>query len=440
MRNPFSRRRQASSGRANLLEALSRRKGAYTVEMPDEGAGHYVYDPSDSCSVHSHRLEAWCNVEDMATARDELHWHCMMLSQLGIGAEPIRQMAHQLIESRQQKLGADQEALLEGEMAKKEGTVKSAPALSSGEREEREQAEERERDLRKEADQEGTKLDGLRERFDRLPRRARVPISRPLVFTVSISFTIFDVGVLGNAFELIPGDVVWKIILTIGVALAPLSTAIGIAQWLSAAELPIREGIKATRLAMVAGFLCIIGIGLIVLFRMAASGTPPLPWNAYLFLAFIQSALAMAETMLYTVYFDSKVGHALQERIAAAEDQVEAIDSRAIAEHRRATSAQAKIGTIEKQAAEAHAELDRAEPERTKINAAVAGEAGVLKGIVESAILEGVVAAQRAEERKRREKEEGEEEGFHPGFAWGGATLLAITIFTLGIAASSINL
>jgi hypothetical protein len=438
MRNPF-KRRSKGNGRANLLEAL-RRKGAYTVELPDDGAGHYVYNPSDPCSIHSQRLEAWCDVEEMATARDELHWHCMMLSQLGIGAEPIRQMANQLIESRQQKLGADQEAVLEGEMAKKEGTVNSAPARAGGEQEERQQAEERERELRKEADQEGVKLDELRERFDSLPRRARVPISRPLVFTVSISFTIFDVGVLGNAFELIPGDLIWKIILTIGVALAPLSTAIGIAQWMSAAELGIREGVKATRLAMLAGFLCIVGIGLIVLFRMAASGTPPLPWNAYLFLAFIQSALAIAETMLYTVYFDSKVGQALQERIAAAEDQVDAIDSRAIGEHRRATSAQAKIGTIENQAAEARAELNRAEPERTKIKAAVEGEAGVLKGIVESAILEGVVAAQRADERKRREKEEAEEEGFHPGFAWGGATLLAVTIFALGLAAGSINL
>lgn len=440
MRNPFRKRRKGS-GRTNLLEALSRRKGAYTVEIPDEGAGHYVYDPNDPCSIHSHRLEAWCNVENTDTARDELHWHCMMLSQLGIEAQPIREMADRLIDSREQKLGADQERELEEGLAKQAGIANSASKRVQGEREEREQAEQRERELRKEAELAQSKVEHLRGEFDELPRRERVSIRFRLVIAVSISFTIFDVGVLGNAFELLPGQLIWKIILTAGVALAPLSIAIGIAQWLSAAELSIREGVKATRLALVAGALCIIGIGLIVLFRMAASGTPPLPWNAYLFLAFIQSALAMAETMLYTVYFDSKVGRALQERIEAAEEEVEAIDSRAIAEHRRAAGTQTSIGKIEQGAAEAQSELDRAEGERASIRNSAEGEAGILKGIVESAILEGVVAAKRAEERKRREKEERErEEGFNPGLAWGSATVLGITIFVLGIAAGSISI
>lgn len=440
MRNPF-RKSTDGSGRSSLLESEGRRRsGAYSVEIPEVGAGHYLFDPSDACEVHGNRLEAWCDVDDFATARDELHWHCMLLSQLGIPAEDIRRMSDQLIESRQQKLAANRETVLESTMAEREGTAESAAARAQGEREEQQQAEERERELRKEAERGGNKLDELRERFNELPRRARVPIGRPLVFTVSISFTIFDVGVLGNAFELLPGEWYWKVILTAGVALAPISIAIGIAQWLSAAELSIREGVKATRLAMLAGILALIGIGLIVLFRMAASGTPPLPWNAYLFLAFIQSALGMAETMLYTVYFDSKVGHALQERIELAEQDIEAIDSRAIAEHRRATTAQAKIGNIESQAARARSELNRAEPELAKIQSSAGGEAGQLKGIVDAAILEGIVAAKRAEERRRRESQRAGDRGLSPGLAWGAASVIAIATFVLGMMTSSISL
>jgi hypothetical protein len=431
MRNPFRRRTDEPHGHASLLDSRGRRSGAYTVEIPDVGAGHYVFDPSDSCSVHSRRLEAWCDVRDFDTARDELHWHCMILSQLGIGAEQIREMATRLVQSREKNLAAEREIVLEAEMAKAEGTSRSAPARAQGEREERLQAEERERELRKEADAQGDKVDGLRERFDALPRRARVPITFTLVLSVSVSFTIFDVGVLGSAFELIPGDWYWKIILTAGVALAPLSTAIGIAQWLSAAELPIREGVKATRLALTAGALCIIGIGLIVLFRAAATGDPPLPWSAYAFLAFIQSALAMAETMIYTVYFDSKIGAALQKRIEMAEDAVATIDGRAITEHRRAVSAQSRVGEIEREAEKAKSTVERTEPELEKIRASFDGEGGMLMGIVESAILEGVVAAKRAEERKRREAEEPEvEEELRPWHA-GAITAGAMSLFFL---------
>jgi hypothetical protein len=439
MRNPF-KKPTSESGRAVLLESGHRRRGTFSVETPEIGAGHYLFDPSDTCSVHGSRLEAWCDVDDFDTARDELHWHCMLLSQFGIPAEDIRRMSDELIESRQQKIVADREAILESAMADREGTAESAAARARGEKEEQQQAEERERELRKNAEQGATKLDELRERFNALPRRARVPIGRPLVFTVSISFTIFDVGVLGNAFELLPGEWYWKVILTAGVALAPISIAIGIAQWLSAAELSIREGVRATRLAMLAGVLAIIGIGLIVLFRTAASGTPPLPWSAYLFLAFIQSALAMAETMLYTVYFDSKVGHALQERIELAEQGIEAIDSRAIAEHRRATTAQAKIGNIETQAAQARSELNRAEPKRMKIQSGTEGEAGELKGIVEAAILEGIVAAKRAEERRRRESRQAGDRRLNPGLAWGAVSVIAVATFVLGMVTSSISL
>jgi hypothetical protein len=442
MWNPF-KKRLFSSGRSSLLEPRGRRGGAYTVEIPDVGAGHYLFDPSDPCSIHSKRLEAWCDVEDPDTARDELHWHCMLLSQFETGEERIRNMANQLIQSREQKIIANREATLESKIAAREGAADSAPARVQGEREEREQAEERERELRKEANEKGGMLEQLRQKFDELPRRERVGIKFRLVVTVSISFTIFDVGVLGNAFELLPGAEHWKWILTAGVALAPLSIAIGIAQWLSAAELDIREGVKATRLAFVAGLLCIIGIGLIVLFRVAASGEPPLPWNAYLFLAFIQSALAMAETMLYTVYFDSKVGRALQERIEAAEEEIEAIDSRAISEHRRATAVQGKIGTIEKQAAEARSEVKRAPAEMEKIQSGIEGEAGVLRGIVESAILEGIVAAQRVREREAREERErkaAKEKGFGFGLGWGAAALIATSTFVLGIIISSVSI
>lgn len=432
----FFRRRKGRSPGSSLLEPRGRHSGAYTVEAPDIGAGHYLFDPSDPCTVHGKRLEAWCDIDDFATARDELHWHCMLLSQFGAEAESIRQMADSLIESRQQKLSARQEQVLEGEMANREGTADSAPARVQGEREERQQAEGRELDLRKEAGEADSKVEGLRKRFDDLPARFRVRIETKWLATATISLTVFDVGVLGNAFELLPGELVWKIILTIGVALAPLSVAIGIAKWISAADLSIREGVKATRLAMVAGFLCLIGIGLIVLFRTAASGTPPLPWSAYLFLAFIQSALAIAETMIYTVYFDSKVGQALLDRVKVAEQEVEAIDRRAVKEHERATRAQAKIGAIESKAATARAELSRSEPELARIRAGVQGEAGVLKGIVESAILEGVVAAQRVrerEERERAEREAADETELQPGLGWGIASLIGIGIFVLGV-------
>lgn len=437
MRNPFKRRSRTSEGRSSLLDSQTRHSGAYTVEIPDVGAGHYVYDRSDPCSIHSRRLEAWCDIEDRKIAADELHWHCMILSQLGIGAEQIRQMADQLIESRQQKLAAERESVFEAKLAGLEGNADSAPARTQGEREEREQAEEREGELRKEAEVASGKVDRLRERFDALPRRARVPVRFPLVVSVSISFTIFDIGILGNAFELLPGEIGWKIVLTIGVALAPLSTAIGIAKWMSAAELSIREGVKATRLALVAGALCIIGIGLIVLFRAAATGEPPLPWSAYLFLAFIQSALAIAETMLYTVYFDSKVGDALLKRIAVAEEEIAKIDNRAVAEHRRAATSQTRIGEIEEGAAKARSELNRAEPELAKIQASTEGEAGMLKGIVEAAILEGVVAAERARERRQRQADAPEEElDVRPWLAGAATTAGVMSLFFVGLVAA----
>ena len=87
MKNPF-RRDLGGGGRSSLIERLGRRRGAYTIEIPEVGTGHYIFDPSDSCSVHSKRLEAWCDVEDFDAAREELHWHCMTLSQLG--GEPER--------------------------------------------------------------------------------------------------------------------------------------------------------------------------------------------------------------------------------------------------------------------------------------------------------------------------------------------------------------
>jgi hypothetical protein len=406
MRNFFRRRLDRWRGHTAMLDAEGGRKGAYTVEIPEIGAGHYVFDPSDSCGIHSRRLEAWCDIEDPAIARDELHWHCMMLSQLGIGEEPIRRMADQLIENRGKKLAADREFALERELAAVAGTVNSAPDRVDGEREERAQAEAREGELKDRARRKGEMIEKIRERFESLPRRERVPIGRTLVYSVSVSFTIFDVGVLGNAFELLAGEWYWKVVLTAGVALAPLSTAIGLAQWMSAAELPVREGVKATRLAILAGSLCIIGIGLIVLFRAAASGEPPLPWSAYLFLAFIQSALAIAETMIYVVYFDSRVGAALLKRIQAGEEELAQIDRQSQAAHQRGVSAQERIGAIELEAKEAESRLLRREPQQQNIQDSFEGDAGILKGIVDAAILEGVVAAQRAEERKRREEQE----------------------------------
>lgn len=408
MRNPFRRSRGQVGGRSALIEALKRRSGAYTMEIPDTGTGHYIFDPASSCSIHGRRLEAWCDVLDFDVAREELHWHCLTLSQLGGDAEDIRQMGEQLIRGRQEKRIAERELSLEANMATVEGNVKSAPARTAAERAETEQAGERESALREDAEREGEKLDALRRRFNALPRRARVEIKLRVVLGVSVSFTIFDVGVMGGAFQLIPGDEVWKIILTIGVALAPISTAIAIAQWLSAAELPIREGVKATRLAIAAGALGIIGIGLIVLFRAAATGEPPLPTKAYLFLAFLQSALAIAEAMIYTVYFDSKVGSALRDRIKAFEADIVRIEQQADSEHQRARSAQARIGEIEIGAEREESKLRREPKQLVEIRNEEEGEGVVLQAIVEHAIQEGRRADQRAAERRMAEREQGD--------------------------------
>lgn len=406
----------------------------YTAELPDTGSGHYLYDRSDSCSVHSRRLEAWCDVENFDIAREELHWHCLMLSQFGADPEQIRQMATGMIDSRQKKLTAEREAAIEAEMASVEGLANSAPARADGEREEREQAEERERVLRSQAEAKDEKLQRLRERYDDLPRRSRVPIKLRLVVVVSISFTIFDVGIFGNSLSHLAGDWYWKWLLILGVALAPLSTAIGIAQWFSAAELPIRTGVKATTFAIVAGATCIVGIGMILLFRRAASGEPPLPWDAYVFLGFLQSALAMAETMLYTVYFDSKVGAALLERIAVAEERIKGIDRRAVGEHERAVKAQARVTEIFGKAEDAKSRLRRTEPRLQQTRTLYEGEAGELLGIVDAAILEGAVAAERAAERREREAREPSEDTYlRPWMVGTAGSLMVASIFVAGL-------
>lgn len=429
------RRRSSGEDRtARRLGPPTRRSGTYTLELPDEGVGHYLLDRSDSCSIHSKRLEAWCDVDDINVARDELHWHCLMLSWGGADPEQIRQMASGLIESRKQKLAAKQEASIEAEVALKEGVANSASARADGEREERQQAEGRERDLRAEAAAKDDKAQRLRERFDDLPRRARVPIRFRLVIFVSVSFTIFDIGIFGNALSYISGDWYWKWILIAGVALAPLSTAIGIAQWISAAELPIRKGTKATAFAITAGAVCIIGVGMILLFRRAAAGEPPLPWDAYLFLGFLQSALAMAETMLYTVYFDSKIGAALLERIKAAEKSIETIDNRAVSEHSRAVEAQSRIGAIFRKAEDARSQVQRTGPRLEQARSLYEGEAGELSGIVDAAILEGAVAARQAEERRKREGHEPAEDP--PSLPWtagAAATAMVVMIFAAGL-------
>lgn len=444
MRNPFKRNTERPTGGSGLLGSGSRGRGAYTVEIPDIGAGHYLYDPKASCEVHQRRLEAWCDIEDFETAREELHWHCMMLSQLGTSEEDIREISDGLIESRAERMAAKEELKLEQGMAEAEGNLNSAPVRVQAQREAQQQAEEREKELYEEADAGDEKVDALRAKFNSLPRRERVPIRFRLVVGVSVSFMIFDVGVLGNAFELLPGDTIWKLILTFGVALAPLSIAIGIAQWISAAELPLREGVKATWFAIAAGAVAIIGIGLIVLFRAAASGEPPLPFKAYLFLAFIQSALGMAEAMLYVVYFDSKVGNALLDRIKAAEKDVGEIEKLALGEHQRGRNAQEAIGKIEIEAKKCASKVQREPGQSEKRRRAERGGAGMLKGIVGLAILEGVAARKRAEERKRAELEERErqraerEAGVHPrpdlrGWVT-GATTIAVIALIVGVA------
>ncbi len=406
MRNPFRRRSNQTDGRSGLLESRGLRPGAYTVEIPDVGSGHYIYDPSDPCAIHSRRFEAWCDVNDFDTARDELHWHCLVLSENRVPAEGIRAMGEKMISARQKRITAEREMSLGDELAVVEGNAKSATARADGEREERRQAEEREAELRREAEAESEKLAAMRKEFDSLPRRARVKIKFSLVATVSLSFLVFDVGVLGNAFSALSGDDVWKIVLTIGVSLAPLSSAIGIAQWLSAAELAIRKPPKASWLALVAGVVCAIGILLIILFRKAVNEGPPLPTEAFYFLAFIQVGLAMSETMIYTVYFDSKVGLALNERIELAETEVSKINARAVSEHERARKAQGRIGEIEQSAQQESSRLQRESKKLDDVRDAEEGSAGELRAIVDSAILEGIASRENKERRQKHEEEE----------------------------------
>lgn len=435
MRPPW-RSPEPPAGSSALIEGPTRRRGAYTVEVPDVGTGHYVFDPSDPRGIRSKRLEAWGDISDFDVACDELHWHSMMLSRRGAPAEEVREMGTRLVKGRQEKRIAQRETEAAAEMAAVEGSVNSVDARVRAQEEEAKRAREREAELRQKAAEQEEQIERLRKDFKALPPRARVQVQLSIVLGVSVSFTIFDVGVVGSAFQLIPGDILWKVILTTGVALAPISTAIGIAQWMSAAELPIREGVRATRLAIVAGALGIIGIGLIVLFRAAATGEPPLPFHAYIFLAFIQSALAIAEAMLYTVYFDGKVGRALLRQIQAAERELDVISAGELGEHRHARDAHSEIGAIRTSAQKEGAKLARADADRAAIRGEEEGAAAVLTAIVEQAIVEGMQSARLAQER--RDFEPASAPTIRPSpvlapWAFGGAAIALIYLLVNGI-------
>lgn len=398
MRNPFRRTRGAAPARAGHLDSRLR-SGAYTVEIPDIGAGHYVYDPRSDCPIHSERLEPWCDVDAEDVAREELHWHSRLLSEHGIPADSIRESGEKVISGRRSRRIASLRSNHEAEMANLEGAVKTVETRINGEREKVADAERREQEIRTRAEAVRREVKEKQLEHDQLPRRARITVTLQLTITLSVSLFLFDVGIIGGAFELISGELVWKIVLAIGVALAPLSTAIGLAVWLSAAEHRVRKDRAAGILALVAAVIAIIGLLLIVPFRTAAGGDTVIPPLAFYFLAFIQVGLGMAETMLYTVYFDSKVGVAMRKQIVEMGERVGRLEGLAEREVGRKQTAEDRIKQIEREAAEQHALLDREENLLSGLPAKEDGVAEILRGVVDSAILEGEMGRQRRDLR-----------------------------------------
>jgi peptidoglycan hydrolase CwlO-like protein len=398
MWNPFRRRDRAEGGRVGLLNSF-RRGGAYTIETPDIGAGHYLFDPGANCDIHGNRLEAWCDIDDEGRAREELHWHSLMLSEAEIDPEQIRKTTNGMIQGRLERRAAERKAEHETRMSKLEGSAESLDRQVAARQEAAAVAARHEETQRREAEVAREERAAKRQRYEELPRRSWVSVTLTLTVSVSVSFFVFDLGLIGAAFELISGAPQWKATMALGVALAPLSTAIGIAAWLSASEHPVREGKGAGRLALVTGLVAIAGLLLVTVFRAAVLNEEVLGAFELSFLSLMQVGLAMAETMLYTVYFDSKLGRDLKREIEALEEQAEKLERAADVQARNRVGADEQAAGLERQVAADRALLRRESALHEEIESAENGVAGILRGVVETAILEGEMARKRKERR-----------------------------------------
>jgi hypothetical protein len=379
--------------------------GIYTRETPPTGAGHYLYDPDADCAIHSTRPEAFCDIADEAVAREEIHGHAENHSQLGIDPGPIRTSTDQLIDGRRDQNVARAQGQLERDMAQREGDVESAPEQAKERREQAGEHQQQGQEYVERADDERRGADELRQRHRRLDRRYRIAPSKALIAAKAAAVVAFDLGVIVAAFGLIPGSLFSKVLLAIGVSVAPLAISIGLAAWLSAANHGIRHGAAAGRYALIAAVFAGLGILLMIPFRVAVFGDSVVTPLAFSFLSVLQLALIMSETASWMVWFDAKVGRALEAQIAAREAAAERWQRLAIGQFNQARKALADAGEVERDAARSRALLRREEPLRREIAGAEEGSALLLKGVRDNAVLEGIAAGNRAAERREAEGE-----------------------------------
>jgi hypothetical protein len=400
VRRIFSHRRLQAAGMVSGPGS-----GIYSRETSSGGAGHYVHDPSSVCVIHSRRPEAFCDLDDEAVAREEVHGHAENYSQLGIEPAPIRASTDQLIEGRREKNVSRGQVDLEREMANREGDVERAPDRAEALRGSASVAREQAQEYVERADDERRVADEHRHRHRRLERRYRIAPSKKLIAFKASAVVAFDLGVVVAAFGLIPGSLFSKVLLATGVSVAPLAISIGLAAWLSAANHRIRFGAAAGRYALIAALVAALGLLLMIPFRAAAFSDEVIPPLAFGFLSVLQVALVMSEAASWMVWFDAKVGRALEEQIREREARADKWQRLADAEAMQAKKAIEAVEEVEREAARSRALLRREEPLRRGITNGEGGSALILKGVRDNAILEGVAAGNRDAERREAEGE-----------------------------------
>lgn len=393
-------RRLRAAGMASGLGA-----GIYARDTSPSGAGHYVYDSTADCSTHSRRPEAFCDISDEAVAREELHGHAENHSRLGIEPDPIRTSTDLLIEGRREKNVSGGHADLERDMAQLEGDIETAPDRAEALRKSASAAQQQAEGYEERADEERRLADKLRQFHRRLHRRYRIAPSKALIVAKAGAVFAYDLGVVVAVFGLIPGSLLGKILLAIGVSLAPLVIAIGLAAWLSAANHRVRFGAAAGRYALIAALFGGAGLLLMIPFRSATLGDDVIGPLAFSFLSVVQIALIMSETASWIVWFDAKVGRALEDQIAARDAQAEHWQRLAVGELARARKALEGAEEVERDAARSRALLRREEPLRRGISNSEEGSAMLLKGVRDAAIQEGVAAGNLEAERLESEGE-----------------------------------
>jgi hypothetical protein len=377
--------------------------GVYTREIPPRGAGHYILDPTSSCEIHSRRLEAFCDIDKEATARDEIHGHAENLSRLAIDPESIRTSTEPLIDGRLERRIAQGRLDLEREMAALEGDVESAQQRTESQITNSAHARDRARELTDRADRKRLEAAEMRHRHQQLDRRYRISPSKDLITAKAIAVILYDLSAVVMAFDLIPGTLLTKGLLALGLAFAPLVAAIGIASWLSAANHPVRFGRAAGRYALIVAIVGGLGLLLMIPFRVAALGDNVIAPLAFSFLSVIQVALIMSETASWMVWFDARIGRTLEARIDELEREANTLQRSAESEGEKADKALSTAEEIERHAARSRALLRREEPLRREIEPAESGTAQTLKGIRDTAIEEGRAGINRDNQQRARE-------------------------------------